>query len=194
MVSARAALGIVMGSLTLVVAAAAPADAQWSIYLQGKTEPIVAHEYVEDAPWIFYRDDQSMYVFALGCNRVDRVERGGAPLPRPACPVEALPTSMPRIYLAIMDLEAKRLDDNIAKLQAVIGTFAASGELFGVARTRAEQELQRRRALDAVAFLQSQINDTLLDIRLSESRVGSLLDASKSYPRGERQRFFFFAR
>ena len=98
---------------------------------------------------------------------------------------------MPRVYLGIMDLEAKRLDDGIAKLreqtrayaQAVIGTFAATGEFLGDPAKRAEAELARRRSLDAVAFLQSQIHDTLFDIRLTENRVGTLLDASKTYPR-----------
>jgi len=59
---------------------------------------------------------------------------------------------------------------------------------------RAEAELARRRNLDAVAFLQNQIQDTLFDIRLSENRVGTLLEASRTYPKAERQRFFFFAR
>jgi len=45
-----------------------------------------------------------------------------------------------------------------------------------------------------VAFLQSQIQDTLFDIRLSENRVLTLLDAARTYPKSERQRFFFFAR
>jgi len=101
-----------------------------------------------------------------------------------------------------MDLEAKRLDDSIAKLreqtrayaQAVVGTLAATGELSGDPNARAEAELNRRRNLDAIAFLQSQIQDTLFEIRLSETRVGSLLDASKTYPKSERQRFFFFSR
>jgi hypothetical protein len=109
---------------------------------------------------------------------------------------------MPRVYLGIMDLEAKRLDDSIARLreqtrsyaQAVIGTFAATGEFSGDPSARAEAELARRRNLDAVAFLQSQIQDTLFDIRLSENRVGTLLEASKTYPKSERQRYYFFAK
>jgi hypothetical protein len=109
---------------------------------------------------------------------------------------------MPRVYLGIMDLEAKRLDDSIARLreqtrayaQAVIGTFAATGEFAGDPATRAEAELARRRNLDAVAFLQSQIQDTLFDIRLTETRVGTLLDASRTYPKSERQRFYFFTK
>jgi hypothetical protein len=109
---------------------------------------------------------------------------------------------MPRVYLGIMDLEAKRLDDSIAKLreqtrayaQAVIGTFAATGEFLGDPAKRAEAELARRRSLDAVAFLQNQIQDTLFDIRLTENRVGTLLDASKTFPKSERQRFYFFTK
>jgi hypothetical protein len=192
-----------LGAALVLLAAASPALAQeWIIHLHGHTTPVAASFYAEEPPWIFFRDDQSQYVFAVGCDRVDRVERGGARIPPPACPVERLPTTMPRVYLAIMDLEAKRLDDSIAKLreqtrayaQAVIGTFAATGEFLGDPAKRAEAELARRRSLDAVAFLQNQIQDTLFDIRLTETRVGTLLDASRTYPRAERQRFFFFSR
>jgi hypothetical protein len=198
----RTVRGLALG-LFLLGATASPALAQnWTIYLHGHSSPVVASFYAEDPPWIFFRDDNSQYVFAVGCDRVDRVERGGLRIPSPACPVERLPTTMPRVYLAIMDLEAKRLDDSIAKLreqtrayaQAVIGTFAATGEFGGDPAKRAEAELARRRALDAVAFLQNQIQDTLFDIRLTESRVGTLLDASATYPKSERQRFFFFSR
>jgi hypothetical protein len=198
----RLAGGVAVG-LALLGAATSPALAQeWTIHLHGHTVPVKASFYAEEAPWVFFRDDDSQYVFAVGCDRVQRVERGGAPIPPPMCPVDRLPTTMPRVYLAIMDLEAKRLDDSIAKLreqtrayaQAVIGTFAATGEFLGDPAKRAEAELARRRSLDAVAFLQNQIQDTLFDIRLTETRVGTLLDASKTYPKGERQRFYFFAR
>jgi hypothetical protein len=190
-------------ALAVLGAGVSPALAQeWKIYLHGRTVPVRASFYAEDSPWVFYRDDESMYVFAIGCDRVQRVERDGTPIPPPLCPVERLPTTMPRVYLAIMDLEAKRLDDSIAKLreqtrayaQAVIGTFAATGEFLGDPAKRAEAELARRRSLDAVAFLQNQIQDTLFEIRLSEIRVGTLLDASKTYPRAERPRFFFFTK
>ena len=198
----RLAIGLAVG-LALLVAATAPALAQeWTIHLHGHTVPVKASFYAEEPPWVFFRDDESQYVFAVGCDRVQRVERGGAAIPPPVCPVDRLPTTMPRVYLGIMDLEAKRLDDSIAKLreqtrayaQAVIGTFAATGEFVGDPAKQAEAELARRRSLDAVAFLQNQIQDTIFEIRLSEARVGTLLDASKTYPKAERQRFYFFAK
>jgi len=195
---------VVSLAVAVILVVPGPAAAQeWKIYLRGKVQPIVASFYAEEAPWIFYRDDESMYVFALGCDRIQRVERGGTSLPPPACPVERLPTTMPRVLISIMDAEAKRLDDLITQLRerttayarAVFGVFAATGELAappGV--SPADQELRRRQALDAVAFLQSQINDTLVDIRQSEDRVGALLDAARSYPPRERTRFFFATR
>jgi hypothetical protein len=202
----RAALGLAAGvtvGVCLLGGAASPALAQeWTIHLLGHTQPVKASFYTEETPWVFFRDDDSQYLFAIGCNRVERVERAGAAIPPPACPVDRLPTTMPRVYMAIMELEAKRLDDSIARLreqtrayaQAVIGTFAATGEFLGDPAKRAEAELARRRSLDAVAFLQNQIQDTLFDIRLTENRVGTLLDASKTYPKSERQRFYFFTK
>jgi hypothetical protein len=196
------AIGLAVSGALLSTASAPALAQEYAIHLYGHTEPVKASFYAEEPPWIFFRDDESQYVFAVGCDRVRRVERGGAPIPPAPCPVERLPTTMPRVYLGIMDLEAKRLDDSIARLreqtrsyaQAVIGTFAATGEFGGDPAARAEAELARRRNLDAVAFLQSQIQDTLFDIRLSENRVGTLLEASRTYPKAERQRFFFFAK
>ena len=199
--TARVLMVAVLVGFAAMAAMAVPAEAQeWKIYLVGKSQPIVASFYAEESPWIFYHDDQSMYVFALGCNRIARIERGGAPVPAPACPVEKLPTTMPVVYGRIIDLETKRLDDAIAKLreqtrayaQAVIGAFAATGELVGPRAI--EAETKRLRALEAAAFLQSQMSDTLFDIRLIDQRVGLLFDAAKSYPRAERQRFFFFTK
>jgi hypothetical protein len=198
----RLALGAAV-ALALLGVAASPALAQeYAIYLYGHSEPVKASFYAEESPWVFFRDDDSQYVFALGCDRVQRIERAGAPISLPACPVPKLPTTMPRVYAGIIDFETKRLDDTIAKLreqtrayaQAVIGTFAATGEFGGDPTRRAEAELQRRRSLDAVAFRQNQIQDTLFDIRLTEDRVGTLIDASKTYPKGDRQRFYFFSK
>jgi hypothetical protein len=190
----------------MVAATAVPAAAQeWKIYLLGRIDPVVADAYVEDAPWIFFHDDKSMYVFAVGCNRVDRVERNGVPLPAPACPIERLPTTMPRVYIAIIDLEGKRLDDAIARLreqtrayaEAVVGSIAATRGFLQQTTTRAEttlRELEVQRAAAAVGFLQTQISDTLLDIQLIDQRVGRLLDAARSFPPGEKARFFFAPR
>jgi hypothetical protein len=198
----RLAIGLAVGLVLLVAVTSRALAQEWTIHLHGHTVPVKASFYAEETPWVFFRDDESQYVFAVGCDRVQRVERGGAAIPPPVCPVDRLPTTMPRVYLGIMDLEAKRLDDSIAKLreqtrayaQAVVGTFAATGEFLSDPAKRAEAELARRRSLDAVAFLQNQIQDTLFDIRLTESRVGTLLDASKTYPKAERQRFYFFSK
>lgn len=198
----RLAILVAVG-LALLGGAASPALAQeYTIRLHGHTQPIKASFYAEESPWIFFRDDDSQYVFAVGCDRVQKVERSGIAIPPPMCPVDRLPTTMSKVYAGIMDSEAKRLDDSIAKLreqtrayaQAIVGTFAATGEFSGDQATRAEAELARRRNLDAIAFMQGQIQETLFDIRLSEARVGALLDASKTYPKSERQRFYFFSK
>jgi hypothetical protein len=198
----RLAIGAAVG-LALLGAAVSPAVAQeYTIHLYGHTMPVKASFYSEEPPWVFFRDDDSQYTFAIGCDRIVRVERGGAVIPVAQCPVERLPTTMPRVYLGIMDLEAKRLDDSIARLreqtrayaQAVIGTFAATGEFANDPSKQAEAELARRRNLDAIAFMQGQIQETLFEIRQSEARVGTLLDASQTYPKSERQRFFFFTK
>jgi hypothetical protein len=194
-------IGVTLGLALLVALASSALAQEYTIHLLGHHEPIKASLYSEETPWIFFRDDDSQYVFAVGCNRVERVERGGVAIPPPLCPVERLPTSMPRVYQTIMDIEAKRLDDSIAKLreqtrafaQALVGANAATAELADPNK-QAEAELARRKNVDALRFLQSQIDETLFDIRLSDLRVGALLDASKTYPPGARQRFFFFAR
>jgi hypothetical protein len=198
----RLAFGTPLAFILLGVAASPALAQEYAIYLYGHSQPVKASVYAEESPWVFFRDDDNQYVFALGCDRVQRIERAGAPISLPACPVPKLPTTMPRVYAGIIDFETKRLDDTIAKLreqtrayaQAVIGTFAATGEFGGDPAKRAEAELQRRRSLDAVAFLQNQIQDTLFDIRLTEDRVGTLIDASKTYPKGDRQRFYFFSK
>jgi hypothetical protein len=198
----RLAFGTPLAFILLGFAASPALAQEYAIYLYGHSQPVKASFYAEESPWVFFRDDDSQYVFPLGCDRVQRLERAGAPISLPACPVPKLPTTMPRVYAGIIDSETKRLDDSIAKLreqtrayaQAVIGTFAATGEFGGDPTKRAEAELQRRRSLDAVAFRQNQIQDTLFDIRLTEDRVGTLIDASKTYPKGDRQRFYFFSK
>jgi hypothetical protein len=202
--SARAARLIRAVAMAAILLAAWSADAQqWKIYTLGRTDPILADLYVEDTPWILFHDDQSMYVFAIGCNRVERVERDGVALPPPNCPIEKLPTSMPRVYVAIMDLEAKRLDDAVAKLreqtrayaEAVLGSLAATRALSQPGGPDvAVRQVEVTRATTAIGFLQTQIGDTLSDIRLIDLRVGKLLDASKTFPAPEKQRFFFAPR
>jgi hypothetical protein len=202
MISQRARLAIVVG-LGLVLAWAAAADAQeWKIYLKGKVEPIVASYYAEQAPWVFFQDDESMYTFAIGCNRIDRVERGGAAMPAPACPVDALPTTTPRVLVNIMDLESKRLDDGIAKLReqtrayadAVIGSAVAARGLLVAGGSENQAAQQLRQGVGAISFLRNQIEDTLFDIRLTEQRVGALTEAAKGFPQPSRARYFFAPR
>jgi hypothetical protein len=194
MIGATVGVGLVVGLASSALAQ------EYTIHLLGHTQPIRASFYSEEPPWIFFRDDDSQYVFAVGCNRVERVERGGVAIPPPLCPVERLPTTMPKVYAAIMDGEAKRLDDSIAKLREQTRSVLAGALATNVAaneadpNARAQAELTRRRNLDAIAVLQSQIQETLFDIRLSEARVGALSDATKTYPKSEPQRFYFFSR
>ncbi len=95
----RLAIGLAAG-FALLGAAASPAVAQeYAIHLLGHPSRVKASFYDEEPPWIFFRDDDSQYVFAVGCDRVQKVERGGALIPPPMCPVERLPTTMPRVYL-----------------------------------------------------------------------------------------------
>ncbi len=191
-----------VGALAVVLALAAPAAAQeWRIYLHGKVEPIVASFYAEEAPWVFYRDDESMYVFAVGCNRVERVERAGTAIPPPRCPVDRLPTTMPSVLLSIMDLEGKRLEDSVTRLReqitayvrALVGSQVVTAELAGEARA-IEAVTAGQQSQDVLAFMRSQIEDTMSDIRLTSRRLGALQDAAKGFPPRERQRYFFAPR
>lgn len=190
-----------VGALAVALALAAPASAQeWKIYLHGKVEPIVASFYAEEAPWVFYRDDESMYVFAIGCNRVQRVERGGTPIPAPRCPVDRLPSVMPTILTNIMDLEFKRLDDSVTKLReqttawarARVATFAVTGEAGATGRP--VEPAGAARGEEAISFFVSEMQGTLTDISITLSRLDALQQAAKGYPPRERQRFFFSPR
>jgi hypothetical protein len=169
-----------------VFAMVGPARAQdWTIHLYGHVEPVKASFYAEETPWVFFRDDDSQYVFSVGCDRVERVERGGTAIAPPFCPVERLPTSIPLVYSEIMNAEDKRREDLSAQLreqaraaQAVVATSAASGQPAGPS----EMELAR------------QTQDTITEIRRSNDRISALIEASRLYPPRERQRFYFFSR
>src|SRR5262249_37358845 len=132
----RLAFGAAVVLALLGATASSALPPGYTIYPPGHTQPVQANPYSEEPPGIFFGDDDSQYVFAVGCDRVQKVERGGAAIPPPMCPVDRLPTTMPRVYLTIMDLEAKRLDDSIARLreqtrayaQAGVGTFAATAQ------------------------------------------------------------------
>lgn len=188
-----ASTSMMVTALALVLTGAAEAQ-EWKIYLSGKVEPIVASFYSEETPWVFYRDDDSMYIFAVGCNRVRRVERGGTEIPMPACPVEKLPTTMPRIYAAIVDLEAKRLDDAVERLRALTRSYNDALYTDLVARYVAKvtgEDVPRDAGRGAIAILESQINSTVNDIQVSQNRVDQLLNAAGSFPSRARQRYYF---
>jgi hypothetical protein len=116
---------------------------------------------------------------------------------------------MPQVYNTIMESETKRFDDVIARLDKQIQAYgtaqagaAAASATPGI--TPQEAALARQRFADAVGRLQSQINDSLLEIKLIDARVEKLSDAAKSFPpchpkaesRGVDpcQRFFFAPR
>jgi hypothetical protein len=184
---------VVAAALAALGAGAAEAQ-EWKIYLAGKVEPIVASFYAEESPWVFYRDDDSMYVFAVGCNRIRRVERGGTEIPPPRCPVERLPTTMPRIYAAIVDLEAKRLEDSVEKLRALTRSYNDALITDIVARYVARvtgEDVPRDAGRSAIGVLEGQINSTVADIQLSQERVEQLLNAAGAFPPRSRQRYYF---
>ena len=196
----RLALGVAVG--LAVLGGSSPADAQeWAIYLQARSEPVRASFYTEEPPWVFFRDDDSQYVFAVGCDRVERVERDGREIAHPLCPVERLPTMMPRVYQAIMDLEDKRLKDARARFGSeiracnqAIGTPAVA---TGGGPARQVEETALCQSPEAIAFLEDQVRDAQNEIHRSNARIWALLRVLNTY-RVERpgpvQRFFFFTR
>jgi hypothetical protein len=190
-------------ALSLLGFAASTAHAQeYAIYLYGHAEPVKASFYAEDPPWIFFRDDESQYVFTVGCNRVRRVERGGTAIPPVSCLVERLPTTMSQVYANIMDSEDKRLDDLMAKqreqtrayTQAVTAGRAAVGEFTPGTTSPREMEQARRQAFDALERMREELRDLFSEVQRARDRVGALVDMSKSYPKAERQRFYFFSK
>jgi hypothetical protein len=189
----------------------APAGAQeWKIYVVGRTEPILADYYQEEAPWVFFHfvenriEDRSSYVFAVACTRISRVERGGAPLPAPPCPVDRLKTSMPQIYRRVMEPEQRRVDDLIARLreqnrayaEAILGSVLAARGMQATGQASGGQELLQAN-IQGINFMAQQINDTLFDIRLTNLKISSLEAAATEEEKlapGARPRYFFFTR
>jgi hypothetical protein len=188
--------------LTLLLATAWPAAAQqWKIYLVGKVEPIVADLYVEETPWILFHDDQSIYVFAVGCNRVERVERDGVALPPPACPIERLPTMTQLIYFRLVELEGARFDATFAKLTEQTRQLEAAQNVQTATGLAAQQGVSpeavratQERLAQTADLVQQQINVTLAEVQTSSRRIGLLIDAAKSFPPSEKRRFFFAPR
>lgn len=186
-----------------VLALAAPVGAQeWKIYLVGKADPIVATYYAEEAPWVFYRDDDSMYLFTLGCNRISKVERGGALIPPPPCPVDRLATTASRVYVNVLELEAKRLDDGLAKLRELTTAYnaAVANASIAAVNTRAGGAPISIEGLnESLQLLRLQLGDARSDVDLSLQRTDALTQAIGAYREIERrelgrQRYFFAPR
>ncbi len=188
----------------LLLAAAGSADAQeWKIYMIGKVDPIVASYYAEETPWLFYRDDESMYVFALGCNRVVKVERDGTVLPTPACPVERVPTTIWRIYVGILELEGKRLDDSLDRLRGLTTAYNAAVANATIAAANAQRIGRLEDATfgleDSLKFLNLQMEDARSDVDRVLRSSSAVSEAARSYRDMEqrqvgRRRYFFAPR
>ena len=188
----------------LLLAAAGSADAQeWKIHMIGKVDPIVASYYAEETPWIFYRDDESMYVFALGCNRVVKVERDGTVLPTPACPVERVPTTIWRIYVGILELEGKRLDDSLDRLRGLTTAYNAAVANATIAAANAQRIGRLEDATvgleDSLKFLNLQLGDARNDVDRVLLSSATVSQAARAYREMEqnqvgRRRYFFAPR
>jgi hypothetical protein len=186
-------------ALALLGVAASTVHAQeYAIYVYGHAEPVKASFYAEEPPWIFFRDDESQYVFTVGCNRVRRVERGGREIPPMPCLVERVPTTMSQVYGNIMELEDKRLQDLTAQLrdqtrdmQTLIASSAAAGASTPGTPSSREMELLGRQALE---HMREKRRDLLREMDRARGRVDALVDMSKAYPKPERQRFYFFSK
>ena len=198
---ARLVTSLVAG---LLLAAAGSADAQeWKIYMIGKVDPIVASYYAEETPWIFYRDDESMYVFALGCNRVAKVERGGAAIPLPACPVERVPTTVWRVYVGLLELEGKRLDDGLDRLRGLTTAYNTAVANATIAAANAQRIGRLEDATvgleDSLKFLNLQLGDARSEVDRVLQSSATVSQAAGQYRVMElnqvgRRRYFFAPR
>jgi hypothetical protein len=197
-IAQRLALGATGLALLGIAVPAHPQE--WAIYLYGQVDPIKASFYTEEEPWIFFRDDDSQYVFAVGCDHVKEVRRDNVPILSPACQVARAPTTTSQVYEGVLALELKHFEELMAKLTEqsrsyaqIVGTSAASGELrAGPATQVSRPEFERGRS--PVELLKSEIDDTTLEIQLSMNRLATLIEKRNSYPPPQRQRFFFFSR
>jgi hypothetical protein len=192
----RLALGVAAGLAVLGVASSTDAQ-QWTIYLFGHTEPVRATFYTEETPWIFYRDDDSQYVFAVGCDRVRRVTRDGIEIAL-FCPVERLPTMMPRVYQGILDREAKNLEDaNTRYRDRLRACNQAAGAPVGASGGEPARQAEAApcQSPEAIAFREDPVRDAEEEVRQARRRLGALLELVDMYKTdrpGPVQRFFFF--
>ena len=187
----------------LALAVPGPAEAQeWKIYTRGKTAPIVSNFYAEEAPWVFYRDDDSMYVFAIGCNQIVKIERGGTEIPLPACPVEKVPTNTTRVLINILELEAKRLDEAFERLRGITVQFnnAAANATIAAANAKvAGLDIPKESLQETLETLKVQLDDVRFDLRQSLDRTDAIVGAVSAYREMERRaigrsRYFFAPR
>jgi hypothetical protein len=198
----RIAMAVVAG---LGISLAAPVAAQeWRIYTLGKADPIEANFYAEEVPWVFYKfaDDPSMYVYAVGCNRITRVERGGQAIPRPACPVEIVPENQTRVISTLLDLEAKRLDETFERLRGITVQFnrAAADAVITLAGARQTGErIPTATLAETLNVLNQQLDEVRSELQLSLNRSEAVANAFAQYRLKEReavrpQRYFFSPR
>jgi hypothetical protein len=200
MASPRRKRGAVAGAVLGAVVAllASPAAAQWKIHIAGRGEPMDADFYGEETPWVFFRfkEDRSMYLFTLGCDRILRVERDGVELPRLDCPLPRLPTTMPRLYGDIVEREAKLLDESLARLGKDVDALktVSAGAPTAAADNPAARERQLQANQQVTEVLTRQINRTFQEIESIDRRIDALVLAAKAYPPPEKPRYFFFRR
>jgi hypothetical protein len=196
---------VAIALLAIGLPLAGTADAQdWKIYTIGKSYPIEADFYAEDAPWVFYRyvGDPSMYVFTIGCNRVLKVERTGQEIPRPSCPVESVPTNQTRVYSTLLELEGKRLDEAFERLRGMTVQFnrAAADATITLANARATGEnIPTATLAETLQVLNRQLDEVRSDLTESLRRTDAVVTGYRQYRDEERrainpQRYFFAPR
>ena len=199
----RLVMVVAVAGLALALATPAPAQ-EWKIYTLGKADPIEAAFYAEEVPWVFYKfaDDPSMYIFAVGCNRITKVERAGQEIPRPACPVEIVPENQTRVISTLLDLEAKRLDETFERLRGITVQFnrAAADAVITLAGARQTGErIPTATLAETLNVLNQQLDEVRSDLQLSLDRSKAVANAFAKYREKERdavrpQRYFFAPR